>query len=174
MEDGNPICPANLQQTLVQKYPRTEARANEHLRPLGRRKAGFWLGIMELHFKSESELLFLWTDPKSLKFLKFIHSYFLPDAKIPWWKVKHAASCVSSLSWNRKAQLAGRQAGQLNHPPMRGLCVERPRRVQTRSSAKIKMQRPDANIPHYWPSGTQSINIVEVWSMEDSCPTTYG
>jgi hypothetical protein len=44
MKDGNPICPANFEPTSLQKYPRTGARANEYLRPLGRRKDIFGCG----------------------------------------------------------------------------------------------------------------------------------
>lgn len=74
----------------------------------------FWLWVIELHFKSESKLLFSLYLVQILRFLKFIHSYCLPDAKMSWWKVKHSASCVNSLSWNLKAQLFGRIAEQLN------------------------------------------------------------
>lgn len=87
--------------------------------------------------------------------------------------MKQTVSCVNSLSWNLKAQLFGWIADQLNSEQTLLLCIEKPRLVQIRSSAKIKMWRPNASGPHNWPSGIQSIKIMEIWSIEDSRPAVY-
>lgn len=82
MKGGSSICPANFQPTSSQKYLRTKARANEHLRPLGRRKAVFWLRIINFTSNQNLSCYFLCTESKSLTILKYVHGYCLPDAKI--------------------------------------------------------------------------------------------
>lgn len=151
MKDGNSICPANFQPTSLQKYPRTKARANEHLRPFGRRKAIFWLRIIELHFKSESKLLFS---------LYWIQITEIPEV-CPWllstWcqNILMKSETFSQLceffvlkSKSSAIWQDSRTAEQSTDAP--AVDWEAIRIVQIRSPAKIKMQRPNANVPHYW------------------------